>query len=131
MDMSNPSPSSLWLVYDGDCPFCSATARMYRLRKSAGELVVVDARTAGDTALTREIAEHGLDLNEGIVASFGGRLYHGADALHLLAMLGSDNGVLNRLNALMFRNRTMVGLAYPVMKAARHGVLKLLGRQPI
>jgi len=129
--MSNPSPSSLWLVYDGDCPFCSATARMYRLRKSVGDLVVVDARTAGDTPLMREIAARGLDLNDGIVASFGGRLYHGADALHLLAMLGSDSGVVNRLNVLLFRNRTTAGAAYPFMKAARNGVLKLLGRKPI
>jgi len=129
--MSNPSPSSLWLVYDGDCPFCSATAQMYRLRKSVGDLVVVDARTAGDTPLMREIAESGLDLNEGIVASFGGQLYHGPDTLHLLAMLGSDNGVVNRLNVLLFRNRAVVGFAYPFMKAARNGVLKLLGRKAI
>jgi predicted DCC family thiol-disulfide oxidoreductase YuxK len=129
--MSNPSSSTLYLVYDGECPLCSATARMYRLRKSVGDLVVVDARTADDTALMREIAERGLDLNQGIVAGFGGRLYHGPDALHLLAMLGSDNGLANRLNVLLFRNRTVVGFAYPFMKAARNAVLKLMGRKPI
>lgn len=128
--MSNP-PATLWLVYDGDCPFCSATAQMYRLKKSVGTLQVVNAREAGDTDIMREIAAAQLDLNEGIVARFNGRLYHGAEALHLLAMLGSDNDWLNRLNVALFRNPRAVRLAYPAMKFARNTVLKLMGRTPI
>jgi predicted DCC family thiol-disulfide oxidoreductase YuxK len=128
--MSNP-PASLWLVYDGDCPFCAATARMYRLKKSVGHLHVVNAREAGDTELMREITAAKLDLNEGIVARFDGRLYHGAEALHLLAMLGSDNDWLNRLNVGLFRNPQTVRFAYPAMKFLRNTVLKLMGRTPI
>ena len=129
--MSNPFPSPLWLVYDGDCPFCSATARMYRLKQSVGALHIVDARTAGDTELMREITARRLDLNQGIVARFEGRLYHGADALHLLALFGSDSGWLNRLNVALFRNRFVVGLAYPALKAARNTALFIMGRKAI
>lgn len=128
--MSNP-PATLWLVYDGDCPFCSATAQMYRLKKSVGSLHVINAREAGDTELMREIRTAKLDLNEGIVAKFNGRLYHGAEALHLLATLGSDNDWLNRLNASLFRNPQTVRLAYPAMRFLRNTVLKLMGRTPI
>lgn len=128
--MSNP-PATLWLVYDGDCPFCSATARMYRLKKSVGDLHVINAREAGDSEIMQAIAAARLDLNEGIVARFNGRLYHGADALHLLAMLGSDKDWLNRLNVALFRNRATVTFAYPAMKFLRNTVLKIMGRKPI
>ncbi len=129
--MSNPSPTPLWLVYDGDCPFCAATAQMYRLKTSVGALHVVNAREAADTALMREITRQKLDLNQGIVVRFEGKLYHGADALHLLAMLGSDHDWLNRINVTVFRNRALVGLAYPVMKTVRNAVLFVLGHKPI
>jgi predicted DCC family thiol-disulfide oxidoreductase YuxK len=128
--MSNP-PATLWLVYDGDCPFCSATARMYRLKKSVGDLHVVNAREASDTELMQDIRAAKLDLNEGIVARFNGRLYHGPDALHLLAMLGSENDWLNRLNVSLFQNRQTVRFAYPAMKFLRNSVLRLMGRRPI
>lgn len=128
--MSNP-PATLWLVYDGDCPFCAATARMYRLKKSVGDLQVVNAREAGDMEIMQAITAAKLDLNEGIVAMFNGRLYHGAEALHLLALLGSDKDWLNRLNAVLFQNRQTVRFAYPAMKFLRNAVLKLMGRTPI
>ena len=129
--MSNSPAAALSLVYDGDCPFCAATARMYRLKQAVGTLHIVNAREAGDTPLMREIGTRGLDLNQGIVAQFNGKLYHGAEALHLLALLGSERGWLNRLNVALFRNRATVIFAYPFLKAIRRAALGLLGRKPI
>ena len=128
--MSNSS-SALWLVYDGDCPFCTAGARMYRLRQSVGDLHVVNGRDIAGTDLMQAIEAAGFDLNTGIVARFEGRLYHGKDALHLLAMLGSDKGWLNRLNVALFRNRTTVTVAYPVLVGLRNLMLRLRGKKPI
>ncbi len=129
--MSNSSAVALWLVYDGDCPFCTATAHMYRLKQAVGTLHIVNARDAGGTPLMQEIAAQGLDLNQGIVAQFNGKLYHGVDALHLLALLGSKKGWLNRLNIALFRNRATVAFAYPCLKFIRNAALRLLGRKPI
>ncbi len=128
--MSN-SPPSLWLVYDGDCPFCTAGAKMYRLRQSVGELHIVNGREIAGTDLMADIERHGFDLNTGIVARFEGRLYHGRDALHLLAILGAETGWLNRLNTILFRHRTVVAAAYPVMVAVRNAVLRLGGKARI
>ena len=36
-----------WLVYDGDCPFCSAYVRFVRLRDAVGTVHLVDAREGG------------------------------------------------------------------------------------
>ncbi len=128
--MSN-SPQALWLVYDGDCPFCTAGAKMYRLRQSVGDLHIVNGREIEGSDLKAAIDAAGFDLNTGIVARFEGRLYHGKDALHLLAMLGSDRGWLNRLNVALFRNRTTVKVAYPVMVGLRNLMLRLRGKEPI
>ncbi|ESQ74232.1 DCC1-like thiol-disulfide oxidoreductase family protein [Asticcacaulis sp. AC402] len=119
------------LVYDGDCPFCTASAHMVRIKQAVGSLQILNAREIGDTPLMVQIAAHGFDLNQGIVVKFENRLYHGKDALHLLAMIGSDRGWLNRLNVALFRNRTTVAIAYPAMKAIRRLMLVLNGKQPI
>jgi predicted DCC family thiol-disulfide oxidoreductase YuxK len=124
-------PSPVVLVYDGDCPFCSAAAHMVRIKKAVGALEIVNAREAKDSEIMRAIATRGLDLNQGIVVSFEGRLYHGQDALHLLALIGSKSGWMNRLNVALFRNRTTVRLSYPFMKAIRNTTLRVLGKRPI
>ena len=128
--MSN-SPTSLWLVYDGDCPFCTAGAKMYRLRQNVGDLHIVNGRDIAGSDLMDQITAHGFDLNTGIVARFEDRLYHGKDALHLLAILGSDKGWLNRLNVALFRNKAMVSAAYPAMVMMRNLMLRLRGKQRI
>ena len=36
-----------WLVYDGDCPFCSRYVKYLRLRRAAGPVRLVNAREGG------------------------------------------------------------------------------------
>lgn len=119
------------LVYDGDCPFCSASAHMVRLKQAVGQLRIHNARDITDTPLMAQIRAQGFDLNQGIIVSYQDRLYHGEDALYLLALLGSENGWLNRLNVALFRNRRTVALAYPFLKAVRSCALFLNGKKPI
>lgn len=125
------SPNALWLVYDGDCPFCAAAARMYRLRQAVGELHIVNAREIAGSELMNAIEAHHFDLNTGIVARYGGELYHGKAALHLLAQLGDDRGWLNRTNRLLFRHRRLIDTLYPTMVGVRNLVLRLRGKRPI
>ena len=125
------TPEPVWLVYDGACPFCAAAAQTVRIRAAAGTLHIVNAREAGDTPLMAEIRAQGLDLDTGIVVSLEGRLWHGVDALHLLALIGSTHGWLNRLNVALFRRRRLAAIAYPAMKAMRNLSLFLLRRPRI
>ena len=119
------------LVYDGDCPFCTASAHMVRIKQAVGSLQILNAREIGATPLMAQIKAQGFDLNQGIVVKFENRLYHGQDALHLLAMIGSDQGWLNRLNVTLFRNKATVAFFYPAMKAVRRLMLALNGKAPI
>src|SRR4051812_5557736 len=97
------APMAVTIVYDGDCPVCSFYVRMYRLRALAGEVHLVNARAANHPVLD-EIRRLRLDLDQGMVVKLGERLYHGAEAMNVMAILGSGNTVFNSLNRVLFRN---------------------------
>ena len=117
------------LVYDKECPACDNYVRVMRVRDSVGTFRIVDARE--DSAIMREITAAGLDVDEGMVLKMGGRLYYGSDAIHALALISSRSNLLNRLNYLLFRSRRVSGVLYPILRACRGVLLKLLGRTRI
>lgn len=116
-----------WIVYDGDCPFCTRYVRLLRLRESAGNVALVNARDGGP--LVDEIRAAGLDLNEGMVLKLGGRLYHGDECMHRLALMSTPSTLFNRINGSVFRSPTVSRLLYPLLRTGRNLTLRLLGRQ--
>jgi predicted DCC family thiol-disulfide oxidoreductase YuxK len=123
-----PEPET-WLVYDGQCPFCSRYVQLVRLREALGQVALVDARKGGP--IVEEARAAGLDLDEGMVLKLDGRFYHGADCIHTLALLSTPSSLFNRVNAAMFRSRTASRVLYPVLRAGRNAVLRLLGRSKL
>lgn len=117
----------LWIAYDGACPLCTLGASFYRVRQEVGVLHGVDARVEPDHPLMQEIRQNGLDLDEGMVIKYQDKLCHGREALLLMAQLGADAGILNKLNNRLFRSRPLVTLCYPAMKLARRLALALNG----
>ncbi|MGH6913012.1 MAG: DCC1-like thiol-disulfide oxidoreductase family protein [Geminicoccales bacterium] len=117
------------IVYDGQCPFCSRYVQLVRLRQSLGRVELVDAREGGP--LVDEVRAAGFDLDDGMVLKLDGRFYHGADCIHRLALLSTPSSSFNRINAALFRSRTASRLMYPVLRAGRNAVLRLLGRTRI
>lgn len=115
-----------WLVYDGECPFCSAYVKYVRVREHV-RLHLVNARDGGP--LVDEIVNRGLDLDEGMVLKMGDRYYHGADCINVLATLSTRSSAFNRINARMFSSPTLARALYPVLRAGRNGALSLLGRR--
>lgn len=117
------------VVYDGECPFCANYVRLYRLRRLVGQVHLVDAR--GSHPVLAEVRSAGLNLDEGMAVRWQGRLYHGAAALHVLALLGSEAGVFNRVNRWLFSRPRLGRWLYPAMVAGRRLTLRLLGRRLI
>ncbi|HMH66133.1 MAG TPA: DCC1-like thiol-disulfide oxidoreductase family protein [Rhizomicrobium sp.] len=116
----------IWVVYDGQCPFCSSYVLLYRLRALAGLVHLIDARS--DHPLVEAIRQHGYDLDAGMAVAFGGRIYWGAEAMNVLALLGSGSTIFNRLNRLLFRRIGLARLLYPILVRGRMLTLRLLGR---
>jgi predicted DCC family thiol-disulfide oxidoreductase YuxK len=117
------------LVYDGGCPVCSSYVRYVRIKESAGELTLVNGREGG--AWVERVKQAGLNLDEGMVLFYGGRAYHGADCIHMLALLSSGFGPFNRLNAIAFRSPTVSRILYPMLRAGRNLLLRILNRSKL
>ena len=122
----------LVVVYDGQCPFCTRFVQLYRIRQLVGRVRLVDARDAPDSdPVLREVAEAGLDLDEGMAVKWRGRIYHGADAMHVLALLGAESSVFGRMNRALFTRPALASWIYPALVAGRRLTLRLLGRRLI
>lgn len=118
---------SVCFIYDGDCPICNLAANALRIRQDVGSLLLVNARTQAKHPLLDEINALKLNLDEGMIVKFNGRFYHGADALHLMALIGSDKGWFNRMNAFLYRSKTIATILYPSMRATRNTLIWLKG----
>ncbi len=119
----------LSIVYDGECPFCSAYVRLMRLRDSAGQVDLIDARGRPD--LCEELRQRGIDLNKGMLVQHGGRIYLGADALNIMALLTSRSNLWNKAVAGIMADEGRARMLYPTLRAGRNLALRLLGRKPI
>ncbi len=124
-----PNTDGITILYDGECPFCSAYIRLTRLRASVGPVRLVNARS--DDPLVAEARIAGLDLNRGMVVKLDGQLHHGDAAMVLLATLSTGSGVVNSLMRWAFRTPNRARLLYPLLVTGRNLTLRLLGRRPI
>lgn len=117
-----------WLVYDGHCPICRNFVLYYRAKQTVN-LHLVDARK--DSQLVRDITKAGLDMDEGIVLKMDDVMYHGSDAMYVIACIGSKYGILNKLNYYFLRSKTLSKIVYPILRGFRNLLLKLLGVKKI
>lgn len=121
--------SGNWLLYDGECPFCSAYVKMVRLRENAGPIQLVDARDDGPEY--HQALEMGFDLDEGMLLKLSGQYYHGKDCIHALALLTREHDVFGRINSWVFRSQQRAAILYPILRAGRNLALRMLGRKKL
>jgi len=117
------------LVYDWQCPACNLYCHLLCIRESGGQFRLIDARD--NPEVMKEITARGFDIDQGMILKMNDQLYYGADAIHKLALIASPSTVFNRLNIWIFCSRRRAKLLYPVLRASRNFLLKLLGRTKI
>jgi len=125
MESPAQDQSDVWLVYDGECPVCTTYCKYIRIRDAVGNLHLVDARQP--SAIMDEITAAGLDIDQGMVVKFKDVIYYGSDAIHMLTLLSTPSGIFNRINYYVFSTKTGANIVYPIGKAFRTLLLKLLG----
>lgn len=125
-----PTPADgLTIVYDGECPFCSAYVRLVRLKEAAGPVRLIDARR--DPEAVSLLRRKGIEIDDTMAVTYGGAIYAGAEAIELLSLLSSDAGFLNRIMARLLRDKRRAKRLYPLLRAGRNLALLLLGRRRI
>lgn len=123
------SNEEILLIYDRQCPACNYYCQIVRIRKSAGEIRIINARDGGE--VMDEITAQGMDIDQGMVLKMGGRLYYGSDAIHALALISSRSGIFNRLNYWAFKSKSISRFFYPILRSLRNLLLKMLGKSKI
>ncbi len=123
------SREEILLVYDKECPACNNYCRVIRIREDIGELKIVDARE--NSQVLDEITKMGLDIDQGMVLKMGGQIYYGSDAIHTLALISSKSGIFNRVNYWIFKSKPLSAILYPILRACRNLLLKILGKTKI
>ncbi len=123
------SQNKILLIYDKECPVCRYYCRGIQIRKTVGQLKIVNARE--NSEIMDEVTRQGLDIDEGMVLKMDKRFYAGSDAIHMLALISTHSGRLNRLNYWLFRSKTVSACLYPVLRFCRNLLLKMLGKTRI
>ena len=124
-----PPNRQVLLVYDKACPACHFYCRLARIRATVGDLQLVNARETGE-AMSR-ITAADLDIDQGMVLIVGSEMYYGADAIHMLSMMSTRSGPFNRLSYQLFKSKRVAALLYPVLRACRNLLLKILRKSKI
>jgi predicted DCC family thiol-disulfide oxidoreductase YuxK len=117
------------LIYDRECPACSAYSQIVRIRESVGDLRLINAREDGE--IMQEITAQGLDIDQGMVLKMAGQYYYGAQAVHALALISSRAGAVNRINYWIFKSSMRSKFLYPALRFFRNLLLKVLGKSKI
>ena len=117
------------LIYDKECPACNYYCQIVKIRETVGDLVIIDARENSD--VMNEITQRGLDIDQGMVLRMDDQLYYGSDAIHALALLSSRSGLFNRVNYWVFKSKTISRYLYPILRACRNMLLKMLKKSKI
>lgn len=117
--------SNNYLIYDGECPFCSNFVQMTRLRETVGALRLIDARE--NSVEVQDAVTKGYVIDQGMLLSLDGAFYYGADCLNCLALLSSRSNLFNQLVYFTFRIPIIAKVIYPILRAGRNLAIRLLG----
>lgn len=115
------------IVYDGDCIFCQNYVRFVRLRETVGKVELLDARS--DDPRVAAYWRQGYDLNQGMLFVHQGRVFHGHEAVNVLANLSSGSTLFNRLNRALLSDAALARMIYPLLKLGRRATLLMRRRR--
>jgi predicted DCC family thiol-disulfide oxidoreductase YuxK len=117
----------LLIIYDGACPFCTGYVALVRLQESM-QVELLSARSADERV--DELLALGYRLDDGMLIQLDGLIYVGAEAMHLLAIISNQHGMLNQMQRFVFSRKWLAHLLYPLLRLGRRLVL-LIRRVPL
>ena len=114
-----------WLLYDGDCPFCSNYITRLRLQESSN-VRLIDARNVShELRLAHSL---GYRIDEGMLLNLDDNLYHGSECISRLSLLVTSSSTFNRWNRRIFASPRRSALLYPLLRLGRNLMVRVMGR---
>ena len=126
--MPNPMPDN-FVLYDGECPVCSAYVALAQLKRLRPDFQVLDARQQPE--LVSGLRRSGHDVNDGVVVQIGPRQYSGGAATRLISQLSSRHSLMRRAALYAIGGAPWSNALYPWLRAIRNLLLRVLGRPQI
>ena len=102
-----------FILYDGECPFCDNYIKLMNLKSIIPEIQILDAHNHHDMVI--HFRNNGLEINDGMILSLDGAVYYGSECVHALAMLTNNNTTFYKLNKVMFQNKQLARILYPIL----------------
>lgn len=121
--------SELYVVYDGECPFCTEYVKMVRLREAVGKVNLVNARD--DHPAVHYAVSKGVDFNQEMALIMNGEIHAGPECMNRLALMSTGAGAFNAIMAKVFASPRTTRFLYPFLRTGRNLTLRLLGRKKI
>ncbi len=118
-----------FVLYDGECPVCSAYMGIAQLKRLHPNLAILNGRE--HPAIVAEMRAEGHEINESILVRMDGKVFSGGAGTKLISDLGSDNPVLRRTALYVLGGAPWSNALYPYLRATRNALLSLLGRPMI
>ena len=122
--LSFESQADISIIYDGDCPFCSNYVKILQLKKTFGQVELINARNRDD--IVQLMLQLGMDVDQGMAVCYKNSWYHGAMAMHLLAKANTSRGGVSKLVNAMYASKTIAVVTYPLLRFFRNLTLKIL-----
>ena len=125
-DVAPTCPPDPFLLYDGECPFCSFYVAKSRFEARAGRpLTLIDGR--GAPGLVARLRREGFDLEQGMILALDGQRYHGAAAMTALKAMSAGPGRFNAIARWFASSPARVRAAYPWLRRLRRAALLAKG----
>ena len=120
-------PDEPFLLYDGECPFCSFYVAKSRFEARIGRpLRLIDGREA--PGLVAQMRREGHDLETGMILALDGQRLHGAEAMTALEGMSAGAGGFAGLARRFASSPERVRRAYPWLRRLRRLALLAKGR---
>lgn len=126
---TNSATTTVYLIYDGDCILCKNSAQAIKIKKSIGNLEIINARELHP--LVKEAMKKGYDLNKGILVKYNHQYFYGAAAVNFLALIGTSSDMFNKVNSFLFKYKWLSQCFYPLFVIVRNTILMLRRIRPI
>jgi predicted DCC family thiol-disulfide oxidoreductase YuxK len=115
-----------FVLYDGECSICASYIAVAGLGKSSDGPAAVDARQAPE--LVEAMRRQGLEVNDGMIARVGGRIYYGPEVTRLIADQATREPVAARGLLYVIGRAPWSHALYPLLVRGRRLLLRLRGR---
>jgi predicted DCC family thiol-disulfide oxidoreductase YuxK len=115
-----------FLLYDGECPFCSRISRYYKIKQALAPLEIVSMRDTEN--LKRLQIPQTLDFNQGMLLILqSGQILQGEEAFRLIHSKIEKSSLKDRVMFGLGSKKWISSLIYPILLQVRKIVLKWKG----